>query len=148
MIDWIRWTCIWHLKIWRETQAPPDYAGLLWLQWCLKLKAFQTKPLTVCVWSLKKWASGCGLCLFIYKHQYAWQWRKIYQVMFIYNSHSRMHGFVHGKNIGEKLTTSHSLLLHSYCTQIHRERHGRTSAVSFFYQRWLENLIISTKVSQ
>lgn len=39
-----------------------------------------------------------------------------------------------------KPTTSHSLLLHSYCT----ESHKRTSAVSFIHKRWLKNLIISS----
>lgn len=66
MIDWIRWTCIWHLKIWRETQAPPDYAGLLWLQWCLKLKAFQTKPVWLCVCVESKEVSLWVWFVFIY----------------------------------------------------------------------------------
>lgn len=73
---------------------PPDYAGLFWLQWRLKLKHFEPNLFSVSVCSVKKLASGCGLCLFIYKHRYAWQWRKIHHFMFIYNSHWNMHGFV------------------------------------------------------
>ena len=36
---------------------PPDYAGLLWLQWCLKLKHFKPNPfqrLSVCVSSKER----------------------------------------------------------------------------------------------
>lgn len=148
MIEWIKWTCIWHLKIWRGKPS--------WLCWTAlasvmsQIKAFQTKLVSVRVCGLKKRASGSGLCLFIYKHQYAWQWRKITYVshyVHIQQSFARAQICACAwKNIGN---SQYRILC--YCTRTahgYTKSHKRTSAVSFIHERWLKSLIIPTKVSQ
>lgn len=66
--------------------------------------------------------------------------------MFIHRIHSHMHRFVLGHEKKTIENPQHGLLLHSDCTQT--DRATRTSAVSFIHERWLHNLLTSTKGSQ
>lgn len=89
------------------------------------IKAFQNKPLLLALCGLKKSVSWYW-CLFIYKHQYAWQWKKKKNNLCITlcsdTSCAHMHLFVlvHGKKKGK---SQHCFLLslHFYSTEIHKE---------------------------
>lgn len=74
--------------------------------------------------------------------------KKIYHIMFIYNSHSHMHRFV---LVHEKILETHNIAFFVIALVLHTDTQRATREHPLFAsstKRWLKNLIIPTKVSQ
>ncbi len=108
-----------------------------WLCWTVlasvtsQIKAFQTKPVSVSVSGVKKLASRMHF-VFIYIQTPVCSAVKKNTSLYVHIQQSSTLALICAcpwKNIG-KLTMSHSLLLHLYCKQIHRDTREQLLASS------------------
>lgn len=115
------------------------------------IKAFQNKPLLLALCGLKKSVSWYW-CLFIYKHQYAWQWKKKKNNLCITlcsdTSCAHMHLFVlvHGKK--RKVTTLLSFVIALLQHRNTQRATNKPQAVTLIHKRCHDHWIIVTKLSK
>lgn len=115
------------------------------------IKAFQNKPLLLALCGLKKSVSWYW-CLFIYKHQYAWQWKKKKNNLCITlcsdTSCAHMHLFVlvHGKK--RKVTTLLSFVIALLQHRNTQRATNKPQAVTLIHKQCHDHWLIVTKLSK
>lgn len=114
------------------------------------IKAFQNKPLLLALCGLKKSVSWYW-CLFIYKHQYAWQWKKkrkfMYHIVFRYKlcTHALICACAWKKR---KVTTLLSFVIALLQHRNTQRATNKPQAVTLIHKQCHDHWIIVTKLSK